>query len=62
MIVDIYKMSNDELASLIHELNDELEHRCNNLSQGSWLKRQLDSASLTFKSWSSSMQRNSYFG
>ncbi len=61
MIVDTSKMNNDELANLIHELNDELEYRCNNLSQGSWLRRQMDSASLIFISWSSSVQRNSRF-
>lgn len=53
---DTSKMTDGELADLIHELNDELGQRCNKLP-GSWLRQQLDAATLTVRSWSSAQQK-----
>lgn len=50
-------LSNEELADLIHEFADILHKRCNNLSEGSPLKRQLDAARLSVRSWPSWKQR-----
>ena len=50
--IDTIKISNEELADLIHELNDKLEHRCQNLSHDNWLTKQLNVTSLKVRSWS----------
>lgn len=55
--LDTSRMSDGELADLIHELNNELERRCQKLT-GSWLNRQLDAASLSVRSWSTQHQKN----
>lgn len=50
------KLTDGELADLIHELNNELEKRCRNLPVQNWLQKQLDGASLTVRSWSTNKQ------
>lgn len=55
--IDTTKISDGELADLIHELSDELDVRCRNIKTGNWLTNQLDSATLTVRSWSSNKQR-----
>lgn len=57
VIIAAKSLSNEDLADCIHELNDELEQRCRSLP-GNWLKRQLDGAQLTVRSWSSQHQAN----
>lgn len=53
---DINKLEDGELADLIHELSNELDKRCRNMP-GSRLKSQIDSATLTVRSWSANKQR-----
>jgi hypothetical protein len=55
--VDTTKMTDGELADLIHELSDELEQRCRKI-EGSWLKSQMDAAALSIRSWSTQHRRN----
>lgn len=54
--LDSSKMTDGEIADLIHELNNELGERCKKLP-GSSLRQQLDGASLVVRSWSSSQQK-----
>lgn len=56
--VDTSKMTNGELADLIHELNNELGERCRKINTGNWLKDQLERASLSVRSWSTQHQKN----
>ena len=62
---DVNKLTDGELADLIHELSNELSSRnakrnkriTPRSSRGSWLNDQLTSASLSVRSWSSSKQK-----
>jgi hypothetical protein len=52
-------MTDEELADLIHELNNELNQRCRiQRPDESWLKRQLRISALSVRSWSSQHQKN----
>lgn len=48
------EMSDGELADVIHHLSDILHERLNakqRADAGSWLKRQMDNASIEVRSW-----------
>lgn len=56
--LDTTRLTDGELADLLHELNNELETRRRTPNPGqSWLQHQLESAQLTVRSWSTSHQR-----
>lgn len=55
---DVSKLTNGELADLIHELSNELGCRCRDIEGKNWLDKQLNSASLSVRSWSTQHQRN----
>ncbi len=54
--LDTSKMTDGELADLIHELSDELGSRLS-LSKYRGLKGVMEAASLRVRSWSSAAQR-----
>lgn len=56
--LDTSKMTDGELADLIHQLNNELELRCRKIVGKNWLDKQLQSAKLTVRSWSTQHQQN----
>lgn len=47
---DVNKLTDGELADLLHELNNELDERVRRLS-GSWLQMQLNSVQLRIRSY-----------
>ena len=53
--VDLTKITDEELADLIHNLQDELEIR---LRKYNGLKGQYEAASLHVRSWSTQHQQN----
>lgn len=53
--VDLTKITDEELADLIHDLQDELEIR---LRKYKGLKGQCEAASLQVRSWSTQHQQN----
>lgn len=55
--LDTSKMTDGELADLLHELNDELDARLRKIA-GNWLNRQLDIAQLKIRSYGSQHQKN----
>lgn len=56
-LIDTVNSADEELADLIHKLNDLLEERLKTESYKG-LKGQLDSASILVRSWSSNVQKN----
>lgn len=57
--IDTTRMTDEELADVIHELNNELNRRCRIQRPGeNWLKHQLRIASLSVRSWSTQDQKN----
>ena len=58
MKLDASKLTDGELADLIHELSDELEERLRKIKTGDWLRDQMAQARLEGRSWSSQQQRN----
>lgn len=53
--MDLTKITDEELADLIHELQDELEIR---LRKYNGLKGQCEAASLQVRSWSTTHRQN----
>ena len=56
-MVDVSDFSNDELADLIHNLTDALHVRFQNIDEPNWLKRELEIARLSVRSWGTTQQR-----
>lgn len=55
--LDTAKLSDGELADLIHELQNELGGRCRKIATGNWLRDQIEASQLTVRSWSTAKQQ-----